>query len=135
MSDYLFSYGTLQPELAPGEIATAVKRLRRVGTGFVCGVMYDLGEYPGLILGGNATQQIEGSVFRIPGDTSVLDELDAYEEYDPKFPESSLFVRVQHPVEMSDGRTLDCWMYLYNRDTASANVVSSGAFAKKRLAS
>jgi len=50
MSDYLFTYGTLKHGHAPDEIASAVTKLRPVGKGFVPGVLYDLGDYPGAVL-------------------------------------------------------------------------------------
>jgi hypothetical protein len=50
MSAHLFTYGTVQPDRAPDEIAPIMAQLRRVGKGFVRGLLYDLGNYPGAIL-------------------------------------------------------------------------------------
>jgi hypothetical protein len=50
MSDYLFVYGTLQPGVAPREIADAVEELKVIGNATVRGVLYDLGEFPGAVL-------------------------------------------------------------------------------------
>ena len=135
MSEYLFSYGTLQPEMAPGEIASAVKTLRRVGDGFVQGTLYDLGDYPGAVLDQHSNRKIEGTVFRISDSVAVLPQLDAYEEFDPMLPERSLFVRVKWPVQLEDGRTIDCWVYRYNGETDSLKIFQTGKFSKKRLAS
>ena len=63
MSDTLFAYGTLRPGHAPDEIAPAVEKLRRVGEGFVTGVLYDLGNYPGAVLDPSSTQKILAPCF------------------------------------------------------------------------
>ena len=66
MSQYLFVYGTLLPELAPAKMAKAVARLKLVGTATIRGRLYDLGNYPGARLGGGG--RIRGRVFEVePG--------------------------------------------------------------------
>ena len=62
MSKYLFSYGTLRCGHAPEEIAPVVERLRPAGTGFVLGQLYDLGEYPGIVLDSRSPQRVFGDV-------------------------------------------------------------------------
>ena len=114
MSEFLFTYGTLRPGHAPEEIAPTVAKLRAVGNGFVYGTLYDLGAYPGAILDPASTRKISGSVFEIPNDPSVLQQLDAYEEFDSSALEESLFVRTLCAVELESGGMLQCWIYVYN---------------------
>jgi gamma-glutamylcyclotransferase (GGCT)/AIG2-like uncharacterized protein YtfP len=115
MSEYLFVYGTLRPGQAPEEIAPTVARLRAVGKGFVYGTLDDLGAYPGAILDPTSAEKVFGSVFELPNDPSVLQQLDAYEEFDSAALEESLFLRTQCVVELESGGTLQCWIYVYNR--------------------
>jgi gamma-glutamylcyclotransferase (GGCT)/AIG2-like uncharacterized protein YtfP len=114
MPDTLFVYGTLHPDRAPAEVASAVKRLKKVGEGAVRGKLVDLGEYPGLLLGNAGRSTVHGSVFLLPSDPSVLAELDAYEEYNPQSPSTSLFLRKRVHVSLEDGTTRECWIYAYN---------------------
>ncbi|HUX27922.1 MAG TPA: gamma-glutamylcyclotransferase family protein [Terracidiphilus sp.] len=130
MSDFLFAYGTMQPGLAPAEIVPHLAKLVPIGEAFVHGVLYDLGGYPGAILNPSSQQRIIGNVYQLPEDSSVLTELDAYEEFDPASPASSLFLRILHPVILATGGTLQCWVYVYNRDPGSAPVISGGKFRK-----
>jgi gamma-glutamylcyclotransferase (GGCT)/AIG2-like uncharacterized protein YtfP len=118
MSDYLFAYGTLQPGLAPEEVAETAARLRPVGTGFVYGEIYELHGYPGVIPDPNSKNRIRGTVLELPDDPNVLHQLDDYEGYDPEDPVASEFVRERHSVELSGGGTLECWIYRYNREPA-----------------
>src|SRR5271166_1887703 len=115
MSQYLFVYGTLDPEHAPAEIAPMVARFHPVGRASIQGVLYDLGEYPGAIFEGAGRRKISGTVFRIPDDPEILRRLDEYEGFTPSNPGQSLFIRESRPVQLVDGRVRRCWMYTYNR--------------------
>lgn len=128
MSDYLFAYGTLRPEYAPPAIAHVVARLHEVGRGSVNGVLHDLGGYPGATLHPHTTQQIHGVVFQLPEDANIWRELDAYEDFDPASPETSPFIRVLSPIELVAGGTLQCWVYVYNRDPGSAPILPEGCY-------
>jgi gamma-glutamylcyclotransferase (GGCT)/AIG2-like uncharacterized protein YtfP len=130
MSKYLFTYGTLQPGMAPREIAPVVERLRMVGEGSARGTLYDLGAYPGVVLDALSEHRVYGTVFELPEDDSVLRQLDTYEDYHPGSLESSLFVRAVSSVELVSGGALDCWMYVYNRRTDGACVVVTGRFRR-----
>ena len=130
MSTFLFAYGTLQAELAPREVALLVARLRRVGEGSVVGTLYDLGHYPGAVLDAASERRIYGTVFELPEDPELWRELDAYEEYAPELPEASQFVRVRTMALMTEGDSLECWIYVYNRSLAGAKVVESGVWKR-----
>lgn len=131
MSNYLFAYGTLQPGHVAEEIAPVVAKFRPVGKGNVRGLLYDLGEYPGAILTSSSSNRISGTVFQLPEDPDVLQQLDEYEGFDPRNPETSLFIRKIHPVSMSEGKTVACWIYEYNRKPAAARLVESGSYRKR----
>ena len=128
---YLFSYGTLLPEHAPREIAPTVRRLRRVGQGFVRGKLYDLGDYPGAVLTRNGPL-IRGLVFELPDDPSVLEQLDRYEEFDSSRPNGSLFVRKRRVVNLQNGKKIVCWIYTYNGSTDTASPLPSGRYTKAK---
>jgi gamma-glutamylcyclotransferase (GGCT)/AIG2-like uncharacterized protein YtfP len=135
MSDYLFSYGTLLPEHAPPAIAATVAKLCPLGEGTVSGVLYDLGDYPGAVLDSSTDKRIYGTVFRLPNDANVLPELDQYEGFYPFAPNASLFLRKPHPVRLSGGRILNCWIYEYNGKCVAAQIVASGRYRAKHQGS
>ena len=135
MSEYLFSYGTLLPEHAPSEVAETVAQLRRVGKGSVRGVLYDLGEFPGAVLDESSRKKIVGTVFLLPDGAKILRKLDEYEGFKPRAPRRSLFIRKRYPVTLSNGRTLHCWVYLYNKRPGASPILTSGRYRKKRARS
>jgi gamma-glutamylcyclotransferase (GGCT)/AIG2-like uncharacterized protein YtfP len=93
---HLFTYGTLRGgEGAAGEV---LEGCRLVGRGTVRGTLYDLGEYPALVLAGD--HPVEGDIWWCPAD--VLPDLDRYEGVD-----DGLFRRVGARVG-----ELACWVYV-----------------------
>ena len=134
MREYLFLYGTLIPSQATDEMAGLVRRLRRIGPADVRGHLYDMGEYPGAILDPSSNTKISGEVFEITDKQNVLPALDSYEEFEPDNLEGSLFIRTRSPVTLSDGRQLQCWMYVYNKNPGAAPLVVGGDYEKYKAA-
>jgi gamma-glutamylcyclotransferase (GGCT)/AIG2-like uncharacterized protein YtfP len=130
MSDYLFAYGTLQPGLAPTKIARVAEKLRPVGEGFLRGVLYDLGGYPGAVADPGAESKIYGTVMELPEEEGVLERLDRYEGFDPKAPETSEYIREKQIVELRTGGTVECWFYRYNREPRAGTQVESGEWGR-----
>jgi gamma-glutamylcyclotransferase (GGCT)/AIG2-like uncharacterized protein YtfP len=118
MPDHLFIYGTLHPTRAPGEIADVVQRMTSEGRGTIRGRLYDLGEYPGVVLDDTTKERVPGEVFTLPSESNALARLDDYEEYHPQHPESSLFRRIETTVTLQNGGQRVCWVYVYNRPLA-----------------
>lgn len=79
----------------------------------VPGKLYDLGWYPGIVLGGDRFVTCE----RITVSDQRLAELDRYEGYDPQFPESSLYLRQKFGGD---------WIYVYNHSVEGHALIESG---------
>jgi len=93
--ELLFVYGTL---LSQGGHASLLGGCELLGSGVVEGLLYDLGDYPALVLGPGAA--VHGEFWCCPPET--LDRLDAYEGVG-----EGLFARMT--FESSGG---DCWVYV-----------------------
>ena len=90
---HLFTYGTLKDDL-PG----ILEGCERVDTGVVRGTLYDLGDYPALLLSGE--DPVPGVVWRCPAHR--LPALDRYEAVD-----DGLFRRAA--VQVGE---YACWVYV-----------------------
>jgi gamma-glutamylcyclotransferase (GGCT)/AIG2-like uncharacterized protein YtfP len=130
MAEYLFSYGTLQPGLAPPEIEPMVQSFKPMGLAYIYGVLYDFGHYPGAVTGGAG--KVWGQVFALPDDPCLLGQLDEYEEFDPSNIDESQFLRQKCLAMLENGNAMEVWVYVYNRNVESAAVIESGDFAKAR---
>ena len=134
MSQHLFLYGTLLPSEAPKEIASVVKRFRRLGSAKVRGKLYDIGEFPGAILDPSSRTMIHGELVVLPSDDRSLQTLDRYEEFDPTDPQTSLFVRRKATVRMADGTSREGWIYVYNRNPGNAKLTRGGNYLRSKVA-
>jgi len=134
MSEHLFLYGTLLPGDATGETSQIVGGLKRVGLATVRGRLYDFGDYPGAVLDRSAKTSIKGELFELPNDDSALDALDDYEEFNRTDQKNSLFVRTRTVARLHDGRRLDAWIYVYNRDPGTARLIASGDYSESKAA-
>ena len=112
----LFTYGTLDPSHAPAEIDDVLATFVPAGEASVRGHLYQLQEYPGLVLD-EAAEPVAGLLFDVPEE--AWPRLDAYEGFDAEVRESSLFVRERATVRRPDGTGESVWIYLYNRHTGS----------------
>jgi gamma-glutamylcyclotransferase (GGCT)/AIG2-like uncharacterized protein YtfP len=115
MPHHLFVYGTLHPDRAPAEIAATVRQLTLIGPGTIRGRLYDLGDYPGVVIHPTHNEEIPGEIFALPEDPAALTTLDRYEDFRPTDPVGSLFIRSECTVALPDGNNIACWIYLYNR--------------------
>ncbi|HEX3570375.1 MAG TPA: gamma-glutamylcyclotransferase family protein [Acidobacteriaceae bacterium] len=110
----LFVYGTLHPDLAPSEIASVVRTLEFVSPATVRGRLYNLGEYPGLILDDSPDAPlVSGDIFTVP-DGRTLAALDEFEGFRVSNPDTSLFQRTHVTATLPDGGHRTCWVYVYN---------------------
>jgi gamma-glutamylcyclotransferase (GGCT)/AIG2-like uncharacterized protein YtfP len=132
MSEHLFLYGTLLPSEAPKEIASIVKRFRRLGSAHVRGRLYDFGEFPGAVLDPSSRTIIHGELVVLPSDGRILQELDRYEEFDPSDPKRSLFVRKKAMVQMANGSSREGWIYVYNKLPRKAKLVRGGDYIRSK---
>ena len=133
MPDYLFVYGTLRKELVAQvspELQAIMQSLRFIGTGQIQGELYQLGAYPGAIVGEAFQTKIVGEVYELPEPNKTLAMLDVYEGFIPGELEASLFARSHETITLADGRQLRCWMYLYNDWVATGSLIESGDYVK-----
>jgi gamma-glutamylcyclotransferase (GGCT)/AIG2-like uncharacterized protein YtfP len=117
--EFLLLYGSLGSREPMHAELGLDKALQYLGPRKIRGSLYDLGKYPGLVLGRGV---VVAELYKIR-DLSVLSRLDEFEEYDHIKPAQSLFRRttLQLPRYRSRianklyGRpTIDAWIYVYN---------------------
>jgi gamma-glutamylcyclotransferase (GGCT)/AIG2-like uncharacterized protein YtfP len=113
--EYLFAYGTLMS----GEFRhwmLAAGGMESVVTASVEGILFDLGEYPGLVLSGSGA--VLGELIRFRNLAIILQRLD--EE------EGAEYRREAVRVRLSDGSTQAAWAYVLAMVPASKPVIASG---------
>lgn len=133
MPEYLFVCGTLRREMwsrIPPEIAALMQGLSFVGVGKIRGQLFDLGEYPGGVVGENFETHIVGEIYELPDARAVFEVLDVYEGFVPGELEASLFARIQATAILPDGTSLLCWLYAYNDWVLNGRFIEDGDYVK-----
>lgn len=126
MPEYLFVYGTLMSGMEASHLLSEIARC--VGRGRVQGRLYDLGEYPALVLG-QPGDTVWGEVYRILRPAAIR-QIDRYEGFDPSGA-SFLYRREATSVTLEDGARIQAWAYVYNRPLpASARRLLSGDYRR-----
>ena len=125
MTDLVFFYGTLMSGFKRPGRERLDARLAPVGRGSIRAALFDVGLYPAAIPASDAL--VQGELHRM-SDVSVLRELDAIEGFRPEQPDASLYLRLETPVTLSDGRTESAWTYFYNAPLGSSPRIESGDY-------
>lgn len=124
--EYIFVYGSLMAGVRSRVAQTFHAQSEFVSTGQVRGRLYDLGQYPGLVLG-RAENYVQGHIFRILNTEVLLPFLDEYEGLLPDDPAASEYRRQAAEVEAA-ARSYRCWMYLYNQVVDDLRLIESGDY-------
>lgn len=115
MNPFIFVYGTLKRGHENPVAQHFHSHAAWIGEGKFSGVIKDLGEYPGAIFDPSAMSFVHGEIFKMNDPFSLLKVLDQYEGIGPDFLQPHEYIRTTCPVTM-DGKTIDCWVYLFNRN-------------------
>jgi gamma-glutamylcyclotransferase (GGCT)/AIG2-like uncharacterized protein YtfP len=126
MTRFIFVYGTLlQPANPYARYLT--EHCSYISSGKVKGVLYDIGEYPGLTLNDKANCFSYGSIYKMDDPVTILQVIDEYEGVGPGEDQPNLYRRVSMAVETPSG-ILDAWVYLYNLPVNGLEPIPSGNY-------
>ena len=131
----LFLYGSLLTGTPDRRLNKRVRRLlRRARHAVIQARLYNLGRYPGVVASPAKAERVYGRVIAV-NSPHLLRRLDRYEDFIPGQPASSEFVRVLMPAQLlPSGKSVDCWVYIYNRDLRGKQRIISGDYVRHRKA-
>lgn len=116
---HVFVYGTLRAG-GRNDIARFAPPPRRVADAEVAGTLYDLGAYPGMVLGG--TTRVKGEIYAIDAQLeATLDRLEEVADDD-----SGEYVKRWLRVQSFGGRTFDCLVYEIHPSRIEGRAVIAG---------
>lgn len=125
--DLLFVYGTLLPECNLSISTQFVQDAEFIGHGYVFANLYDLGDYPGMVLDLSLKHKVFGYIYRLKSPEKTLLLLDEYEDINPSFPENNEYIRAIIKV-ISGERALYAYAYLYVNDVLPLKKIHSGDY-------
>ncbi|WPV00955.1 gamma-glutamylcyclotransferase family protein [Mucilaginibacter sp. cycad4] len=125
-SQFLFVYGTL---LQPGNEFAAYlnKHCKFIGDGKIRGRLYDIGEYPGAVIGSTEERYIYGSIFMMDDPEAILKVIDDYEGIGKLYHHPQEYIRQKVGIYTAND-IINCWMYLYNLPVVAYHEVTTGDY-------
>ena len=114
---HLFVYGTLRGDPRHDMYDVLARSAAFAGDGSVHARLYDLGEYPGIVISPSQEDVVIGEVYELDPDNAsdVLRVLDDYEGLGPSDPAPHEYLRTVVQVRLTDGRIVPAWAYVLSQ--------------------
>ena len=110
----LFVYGTLRQASRSDMAVWLGKRAQWAGSADICGFLYLLDGYPGLVMDAHG-ERVRGDLYTLPSGeegAALLASLDDFEECTAHFPLPHEYQRVVAKVDF-EGSRVRAWTYVY----------------------
>lgn len=130
MNDKLFVYGSLLSNFKSAIGQFLKLHAKFLGEVYVKGLLFDLGQYPGLISPANTSQLVYGHLLQLFDPENVFVTLDQYEGINPEDLSNSEYYRALIQLETNDLGVDQCWTYIYNLSTSGLKVIPGGNYAE-----
>lgn len=129
MSERLFVYGTLRKDSANSMHRMLERDASFVARARIRGHLYDLGEYPGLVIS-DADTWVHGDVYELADPSAMLTRLDDYEGCGPSDASPHEYERVRCEVLMDTGGSETAWVYVYRGTLVGKREIRSGDYLR-----
>jgi gamma-glutamylcyclotransferase (GGCT)/AIG2-like uncharacterized protein YtfP len=125
-SEHIFVYGTLL--ISSNQFAGYLQQqCTLVDRGKFKGKLYDIGEYPGVVINNNGDQYVYGSIYLMHNPEQVLAVIDEYEGISIHDPHPQEYARNLIDIEGENG-IVTCWVYIYNWPIVGKDQIWSGNY-------
>lgn len=98
-----------------------------LGPGWASGKLYDLGNFPGIVIDEAASTLVKGEILQIHHPHWFLPILDEYEMIGPAPKASDYYRRILTKVHFKD-QLLECWVYHFQQDVSSYTLIAAGDY-------
>jgi len=123
----IFAYGTLKVDTGPDAFARHFDRFRLTSViGTVNGVLYDLGFYPALILGG--PEMVYGELHEYSNFNQVIERMDQIEGYFGHNDPNNLYRRVRAEINVNNAIITTATVYEFAHGVDGYPKVHSGTW-------
>lgn len=126
----IFVYGTLREAFGHPMHKLLAHHSLPLGEGSALGELYDLGDYPGILIRTGSDRRTHGELYEINtvDEVELWTALDDYEGCGSGDPEPHLYSRRLIPVTLNDGRAYEAWTYALRQLPVTAKLVPSGDY-------
>ena len=131
MLDRLFVYGTLRKDVRNSKFQMLEQEAGEVtfsGTARIRGWLFQLGNYPGLVLSDDPGEWVRGEVYVLTRPGETLSRLDDYEGCGPNDTQPYEYERVAAEIVLDSGSRERAWVYVYKGSIAGRREIASGDY-------
>ena len=125
--NFLFVYGTLRQASQAPMSQVLASHSEYMDEGTIQAKLFDVGEYPAVVLSSNKNDTVIGEVFKI-NNSALLDQLDEYEGCSESDKQPHEYKRIKATAKLSNGKTVEAWIYAFNQSTDSLHLIESGDY-------
>jgi len=119
--------------LGAGERRRLAREAMWLGEAQVSGVLFDLGDYPGLVEPGEAGDSVHGELFELHNPDETLRWLDAYEGVGVvKDSPADEYRRQILDVKFGSGENCEAWSYVLRQNIAGRRRLACGRWRGRR---
>ena len=133
MTQRLFVYGTLRRDSRHSMFHLLARHAEFEGRARIRGRLYDLGEYPGVLITTDRSRWVHGDVYTLKNADEALARLDEYEGCGPGDPKPHEFEPVMDDAVLEDGRIKRVWVYVYRGALDGKQEIPSGDYFERTL--
>jgi len=129
----LFVYGTLRNQFGHKLNGLIKSNFELIGKGMLKGKLFDIGRYPGAVFPKSSEGKIVGEIYQVKdnGDfEAALAILDKYEGYEKDNLKKSEYIRQRKYVQLSNGRKVLSWVYVYNKPVMDKRIIAGGDYIR-----
>ncbi len=130
MPEYLFVYGSLLEKIGHPQHRVLTEQAEYLGRARITGRLYDLGEYPGLVISPETETRVWGELYRLRAPRFTLALLDHYEACPPSNNRYGEYRRRQAIVRLMPGGRLRTWVYVYQGPVRGLTPIHSGDYLR-----
>lgn len=124
--DGLFVYGTLMRGECRHHCLNPENNLSCILLARTRGQLFDLHDYPAMIIDGNIDDWVQGEFIRMKNVDTTITMLDKIEGFHGYNNDKSLYQRVLTEVDVGDGRIRLAWVYKMNTIPKDTSIIPSG---------
>jgi gamma-glutamylcyclotransferase (GGCT)/AIG2-like uncharacterized protein YtfP len=130
----IFVYGTLRNDPLHELFHLLAHDAEFIGEGYVNGCLFNLGDYPGMVLSVNSSEQVKGELYKISQIklNTALDILDQFEGCGHFASQPCEYRRELVNVFITTDKSITAWAYVLNKSTEGLQPIDSGDYLSWR---
>jgi len=132
MTSSLFIYGTLLSGIGHPMHDVLARYTAPLGAGHINGKLYDVSDYPALVLSNNTSKLVWGEIYQIQDEAELFKYLDEYEGCAPHSRKPYEYHRNMVTIHDASQHSLLAWTYLYKSPVAHLALIPGGDYLAHR---